>query len=315
MTKKLHNSELNGATPLETPQDVGLVVAEGAAPRRGRKAKLGASTTATSGSTMPDYAAFGIEEAKVAEIEKLRLRFNELGRRSTDQVFECGEVVARLQELAPDQESFVKLAKGVLGLSRRGAENYASVFRNLGRYRDRLVRTAMVASALYDLASAEPDKVEEVLAAREAGQVLSGKQIREMLGKTGASSASPDEGGAAGLRARIAEKTAVGVSALMDNAVALLEAVLVSLVPYREGKRIVVKDVQRPLIYPTRLVREQLEWLTWVAVPAGPGYAEGAIHHFPIVKGDRWAELHATLWKLGDFEGWPAAKQVGPWPR
>lgn len=171
----------------------------------------------------------------------------------------------------------------------------------------------MVASALYVLATAEPEQVEEVLAAREAGRTLTGAQIKAMLGKTSAPSVSPDDGGVAGLKARIAEKTAVGVVSLMDNAAALLEALLVALEPHRQGKRIVVKDAQRPFIHPARLVREQMEWLTWSAVPAPSGFAEGAIHHQPLIRGDRFAQLHQTLADLGGFEDWPAANEVGPW--
>lgn len=315
MAKKIENTELNGAIPVETPDNVKRLMAEPAAPKRSRKAKLkdGAAKLSGDEDVIPDYAALGIAEADIVLYEELRLRFKELGRRSTDHVFLCGEVVAEVQKRAPDQESFSKQAKEVLGLSRRGAENYANVYKQLEPYRARLVGVAMVASALYDLATAEPEQVEEVLAAREAGQKLTVKQIKEMLGKTSGPSVSPDDGGPAGLKARIAEKTVTGVAALMDNAAALLEALLIALEPYRQGKRIVVKDTQRPFIHPARLVQQQLEWLTWVAVPAPEGFAEGAIHHRPVVKGDRYAELHATLEKLGDYEGWPAAAEVGPW--
>ncbi len=314
MAKKIDDTELNGAAPVEAPDNVKNLVAEVVTPKPTRKAKLKAQTAlASEEDVKPDYAALGVEETEVETYEKLRLRFKEFGRRSTAQVFECGEVVAELQELTPDQETFAKRAKGVLNLSRRGAENYANVYRHLQPYRDRLVRVAMIASALYDLATAEPEQIEAVLAAREAGQALTGAQIKEMLGKASGPSVSPDDGGPAGLRARIAEKTSVGVAALMDNAAALLEALLVALEPHRQGKRIVVKETQRSFIHPARMVREQLEWLTWVAVPAPASFAEGAIHHVPVVRGDPFAELHATLYKLGDFDGWPVAAEVGPW--
>lgn len=314
MAKKIDNTELNSATPVETPENVKKLVAEAATPKPAREAKLKAETALASDEDVkPDYAALGIEEEEVETYEELRLRFKDLGRRSTSQVFECGEVVAALQELTPDQETFEKRAKAVLNLSRRGAENYGNVHHHLQPYRKRLVQVAMIASALYDLATAEPEQIEAVLAARESGQELTGKQIKEMLGKASGPSTAPDDGGAAGLRARIAEKTSIGVGSLMDNAASLLEALLVALEPHRQGKRIVVKATQHSFIHPARLVREQLEWLTWLAVPAPASYAEGAIHHAPVVKQDRWAELHATLDRLGDFDGWPAAAEVGPW--
>jgi len=313
MTKKIINSELKDAAPVEAPDSVAQLVKEPATSKRSRKAKLKAGTASPVEASIPDYEALGVAPEKVSQIENLRLRFHELGRKSTEQVFECGEVVVRLQEIAGSQETFTKLAKGVLGLSRRGAENYASVYHHLKPYRERLVRIGMVASALYQLAAAEPEQVERVIAACEAGQMPKGKQMREMLGKSENPSVSPDDGGTAGLKARMAEKTAKGVSELMDNASQLLQLALDARRPYLEGNRIVVKDVQRPFIHLARLVREQLEWLTWVAVPAPAGFAEGVVHHVPIVKGDRWAELHKVLCDLGGYEDWPKAAQVGPW--
>src|SRR5690606_30381238 len=124
----------------------------------------------------------------------------------TSQVFERGEVVHELHKLDPDQKAFAKSAKAVLGLSRTGAENYERVHLNLQPHRARLVKVAMIASGLYNLAGAEPEKVEEVLAARESGVSLTGAQIKAMLGKTRAP-ATPDDGGPDGLRAAVTEKT------------------------------------------------------------------------------------------------------------
>lgn len=314
MAEHVSKTELNEAAPVESPEEVvRAAIDEVAKPKTSRKAKLQVATSLATEDAAPDYAALGVEEAEVEKYEELRLRFKDLGRRSTAQVFECGEVVHELHKLAPDQVVFTKLAKGVLGLSRTGAENYGRVYVRLAAHRARLVHVAMVASALYDLATAEPEQVEEVLAACEAGQKLTGAQIKAMLGKTSAPSISPDDGGIGGLKARIAQKTMVGVATLMDNAAALFEAALIAAEPHRQGKRIVVKDTQRPFIYPARMIRSQLEWLTWIAVPAPQGYREDAIHHTPLTREDRWHELHTTLDRLGSFESWPAAKDVGPW--
>jgi len=298
-----------GATPVPSP-----IADPTPAQKKARARKVPLEPVeAVPADAAPDYAALGVAETDVAKVENLRLEFQELGRRSTTQVFECGRVVAALHELSQDQEHFTRLARGVFKLSRTGAENYRRVHQHLAPYRDRLVRVGMIASGLYDLATAEPEQVEEVLSAREAGQELTGAQIRAIVGKGVAAATSPDDGGVAGLKARIAEKTAAGVAELMDNAAALLEALIVALDPHRRGKRIVVKEVQRPFIHPARLVREQLEWLTWTAVPAPDGFAEGTIHHRPLTRDDRWHKLHGVLADLGGYEDWPAAAEVGPW--
>src|SRR5690606_20500348 len=126
------------------------------------------------------------------EYEALRLGFLQLGRVDTDQVYERGALCARLHELAPDQKDFTRRAKAVLGLSRRGAENYANVYLKLEPFRERLVKVGMIASGLYELATAEPDQVEQVLAASEAGEVLTLADIKQRLGRQ-APVATPDD--------------------------------------------------------------------------------------------------------------------------
>jgi len=312
MAKTISNNELKGAV-LATPEELKFLGDAIDRARKGVKAASEKKVDPASAAGSPDYAALGLDEEQARVAEQLRLESLELGRKSTDTVFEWGRLAAGLHEIANDQVHFGKLTKEVFGLSRRGAENYAAVYRHLQPFRERIVRAGIVASSLYDLASAEPKQIEEVLAAREAGRKLTGAQIKEMLGKTKAASTSPEDGGPAGLRARIAEKTATALPELMANALALLEMVLASLEPHRRGKTVVVKDIQRPLIHPARMVQQQLEWLTWVAVPAPKGFHPHAIHHRPIVKGDRWDELHATLFRLGSVEQWPRAAEVGAW--
>ncbi len=303
-----------GIVSVEEQANIASASASTSKPQRGSKVKTKPARAAKPESQSPDYAALGIAEADIPRVESLRLRFCDLGRRSTEQVFECGAVVAALHELTPDQETFERLAKPVFGLSRKGAENYGRVHRNLQPFRERLVAGGVVATVLYHLAGAEPEKVEEALVLHESGEKLTVSKVKAILELAGEpSGVKPDDGGAAGLRARIAEKTAMGVSLVMDNAAALLEQLQVALEPHRQGKRIVVKEAQRPFIHPARLLREQIETLTWLALPAGHGYADTVVHVKPLSREDRWYALWQTLEELGGYESWPVAAEVGPW--
>lgn len=188
------------------------------------------------------------------------------------------------------------------------------VHRNLQPFRERLVAGGVVATVLYHLAGAGPEKVEEALVLHENGEKLTVSKVKAILDLAGEpSGANPDDGGAAGLRARIAEKTAIGVALVMDNAAALLEQLQVALEPHRQGKRIVVKEAQRRFIHPARLLREQIETLTWLALPAGGSYADTVVHVKPLSRDDRWYALWQTLEELGGYESWPVAAEVGPW--
>lgn len=110
-------------------------------------------------------------------------------------------MVAALHELTPDQETFERLAKPVFGLSRKEAENYSCVHRNLQPFRERMVAAGVVATALYHLAGAGPEKVEEALVLHESGEKLTVAKVKVILELARElSGAKPDDGGAVGLR-------------------------------------------------------------------------------------------------------------------
>jgi hypothetical protein len=115
---------------------------------KGKAAKAG-SDAAPSQEKVPDYASLGVPPEMIDQCEALRIRSNEIGRRSTAQVFEYGELVATLHGIADDQEAFEGLVKPILGLTRNGAENYFRVHRNLQDFRDRLVARSIAATVLY----------------------------------------------------------------------------------------------------------------------------------------------------------------------
>lgn len=279
---------------------------------KGKAAKAG-SDAALSQEKVPDYASLGVPPEMIDQCEALRIRSNEIGRRSTAQVFEYGELVATLHGIADDQETFEGLVKPILGLTRNGAENYFRVHRNLQDFRDRLVARSIAATVLYHMASSEPEKVEEALAICEAGEKLTVNRAKEILGiEDGGKAAKPEDGGAAGLRARIAEKSALGIDRLMAEGTALLETIQAILERERQGERIVVSNIQRGIVFDARLVRELIETLTWLA-EAAEEYREGTVHVKPLTREDKWHALWQTLEDLGGFESWPSANKVSAW--
>jgi hypothetical protein len=312
MAKKINETELNDAIPVEASENISKLMAEPAAPKRSRKAKMkdGAAKLAEE-ELLPDYEALGIPETEVALYEALRLRFKELGRRSTAQVFECGQVVAELQKLAPDQETFAKASKRVLGLSRRGAENYANVFNRLADMRERLVAVGMKASALYELATAEPEQVEAVLGAFEAGRELTVAQVKVMLGKTSGPSASPDDGGPDGLRAATAAKTAFATKLLMDTLYQMLRDAHVALEEHHQGRKVAKGKAEAALVYPARLANGLVQSLVFSAQIHSEKFP-GTIQVRPVAK-NRWWQLYLVLDQMGSTEGWPVVEKVGDW--
>jgi hypothetical protein len=284
---------------------------------RARKAQLNADaeiapTAPALAEAAPDYAALGLDGEKARQAESLRLESLELGRKSTAGVFEWGRIAAALHDLADDQDHFARLAKGLFRLSRTGAENYARVHRNLGRYRERLVRVGMIASGLYDLATAEPEQIEEVLTAREAGQDLTGAQIKAMVGKGGAPVASADDGGPEGLKAAVAEKTAFASRLLSDTLYQMARDIHVALEPHHAGGQVAKGKAEASLVHPARLAGGLIESLVFSAqVPADVARA-GIVQVLPLAK-NRWSRLRALLYQMGSGETWPKAEETGTW--
>lgn len=79
MAKHTSSNDLAGATPVPVSDSV-AVAAQIKGSARARK-------TPDAG---PDYAALGVPDALVKEMERLRRAFVDLGRRSTGQVFDWG---------------------------------------------------------------------------------------------------------------------------------------------------------------------------------------------------------------------------------
>lgn len=310
MAKHTPVIELADATPLPATFD----------PTRGDKsvrvAIVPPSIVASGAGEAPDYSGLGIPAEAVPALEAARVRLAVLGRLETSHVYEYGAVIHGVREAAPDQATFAKWAKKVLNLSRRGAENYIAVHRVLSPYRSRVENLRMKPSTLYLMASARPERIEDLLAQREAGRTLAVKDVRAILrgsDETETENRAVSRGGVAGLRAQIAEKTACGAAAMMDTAVDVLKAIHVALEPHRQGKRVPKDATMRPLIHPARLIREQLESLIWLAQPAGQGYQDGIVHVKPLSRDDEWYRLWKMLQDLGGYESWPQAADIGSW--
>lgn len=287
-------------------------MAEVATPKPSRKAKLSSEAAATTDNVVPDYAALGVAEQDVPKYEKLRLRFANLGRLETSQVFERGEVVHELHKLDPDQKAFAKSAKAVLGLSRRGAENYEQVHRNLKDHRARLVKLGLAASSLYVLATAEDNKVEAVVALAESGKALSVTEVKAMVGIEGKAPASPDDGGAEGLRAAVAVKTAYATSGLFETLLNMLRELHIALEPHHEGSDVNKSKLQDAIMHDARLAGGLLRSLVYAGQVAGAPYPAGVVHLMPV--GDsRWVKVYGVLYSLGHDGSWPKAGKLGPW--
>jgi hypothetical protein len=99
MAKHTSSNELDGAAPVPSPITSPELVAEQA---RARKAQPNAGAVIASAETPPDYAVLGLNGEKARQAETLRRESLELGRKSTDSVFEWGRIVGSLHAISDD---------------------------------------------------------------------------------------------------------------------------------------------------------------------------------------------------------------------
>lgn len=305
--------EVGAEAPMDAEPDPAVAaMAEVATPKPSRKAKLKATTAVDRADGPPDYEALGASAEAAVALEKLRLAFGELGRRSTQHVFECGAVMEAVHELAPDQKIFAKWAKTIFGMSRTGAENIARVHRNLKDHRARLVKLGLAASSLYVLATAEDDKVEAVVALAETGKALSVTEVKAMVGIEGKAPALPDDGGAEGLRAAVAVKTAHATSGLFETLFDMLHELHIALEPHHEGGDINKGQAIDAVMHDARLAGGLIESLVYAAQVPGKPFPAGVIHVMPVEE-NRWSTLRRTLYDMGSTQSWPKDGKSGAW--
>jgi hypothetical protein len=98
-------------------------------------------------------------QARLAEIVE---RVVSLHRKSTGQVFELGECLAEAKSVQPEKR-FGRWLKEHCGYTVRSAWNFISVHERLADHRERLEKHAVATTiALFELAKAEPDQIEDV---------------------------------------------------------------------------------------------------------------------------------------------------------
>lgn len=271
------------------------------------------SPSAKSGNLQFDYDEFDIPAEDREVLEDVRSFFVSVGRKRTDEIFDCGEALAKVETRLPGQKAFDTWTRQACGITRRGAANYIGVYRNLSNFRERFVSQSVPGSAMYKLISADESVIETVLASYERGKPLNVQDISRMLSSGGDPALDEgDLGGRDGLRRLIARKTAVGVTDVMVIAVDIMTIVLAALERHRDGKRIVKEALSKELVGPARILRQQIKWLTWIGTVVGP-IEKGDVYLLPSSQDDRWYRFGQLLYQMGGIESWPKAPKIVDW--
>ncbi|WP_155737536.1 hypothetical protein [Agrobacterium tumefaciens] len=137
-----------------------------------------------------DYDALNIGAQSKEALEATAAGILALGRRSTEQAFELGDLLEHASELV-EPGTFEKWVSQRCDISSKTARNYRSLARNLARYRTRAVELAVSPTVLFHLASAPDEKVEAALAFAEENDGIRVSEVKALLAD-GSEAASKD---------------------------------------------------------------------------------------------------------------------------
>ena len=117
-------------------------------------------------------------EARLSELVK---QIVSLHRKSTGQVFELGECLVEAKSVQPIKR-YGRWLKENCGYSVRSAWSFISVHERLADHRERLEQHAVGTTALFELAKAETDQIEDVIKQFDEGKCLKPSEIKAIIG-------------------------------------------------------------------------------------------------------------------------------------
>ena len=268
-----------------------------------------AIVASTAGAKMATPDIDAVVQEKLTEVEKLILS---LGRRTTEQVFELGELYAMALAMLSSAQ-FEKWVKLRCGVSPRSAHNHIAVRNHLQEWRDHLVDLSAGATVLFQLATAQPEQIAAAIELGEEKGRLTVADVKEILaeGKEDKGKAAENDaffaGGLAGLKGLIALKARDGVKLFPAHVEAICEPIRVAL-----GKKRVIKEqLYKEVLDGARLAREELESLALFVNPELDPRLSHRPARFP--KGSHWEHVSEVLFKLGGIDAWPKSAGVRGW--
>lgn len=222
-------------------------------------------------------------------------------RKNTDGAYLLGEQLARVKAVLPEK-TFGKWVKLRCAYTPRQARYYIAIYEHLQPYRERLVAAGVLPTVMFVLSSAEPDKIEAVLAVFERGERLTVGQVKiKVKPQTDASEQKPAEtGGAAGLRRAVEARVKVDLSVFDKLAKKSLKAVELMCADIRKGKHVaktklaaaVETDCQKAGIL-----------LSGVISPRGSNAPLSA----------EWEKARQIIARLGDSPRYPGREEFADW--
>ncbi|MEF2074194.1 hypothetical protein [Consotaella aegiceratis] len=270
---------------------------------RGRKRKADATQEAID----------KLNEQERRRLDTLLDRVHQLGRKTTEQVFEFGAYLEEAAELLPEKalEGWVKRK---CEISTRHARNLRAVHRELSGRQDECIDYNIPPSVLFKIAAADAETIDTVITVFKDGRRLKVREVAEMVagdsGADGEPLAPERRGGAKGLKALAAAKAARQQKSF-EAGLQLIRVTFEEALEAAGKKRLSKKDLWTALELPARLCHREL---TELLCEIDPETLRGtATHSHRDLPDSPWTELHGLLGKLGNREHWPESSELKAW--
>ncbi|WP_417423056.1 hypothetical protein [Hoeflea sp.] len=259
-------------------------------------------------------AGTDLTQAELIELAEVREGLFSLGRRKTGEAIALGGYLVRAKAILPEK-ALGKWVKEACGFTPRTARNYIGVAEHLAPHRDRLEAVGVAPTVLFALVGAKDDAIDRVLSALEAGERLTVKQVKAMVGivptpKPKADNAL-DLGGLAGLRRAAEMKTKADMAEFYGMARSILQAVQKALEPLEKNRGVKKGALCDAVVLDCRHAHDLLNS---IAAPMEADYAEHMNWrpaHLP--EGSAWRRVQALLRRMGGVDSWPDRTKLVPW--
>lgn len=245
---------------------------------------------------------------QAVELAEIREGLATLGRRNTDAAFALGGFIMRAKHLLP-QKALGKWVKEACGFEPRTARHYMAVFEQLAAWRERLEAAGVAPTIMFALVGANDDAIDEVLSAIEAGEHVTVKQVKSLLGispkpKKVATNVL-DIGGLVGLRRAAELKLEHDMKSFDVFAKHILTKVELAMKPLEKGKRVVISTLVDSIEVDSRHASDLVNAVI-APLTVNTSDVRRPLYSAAVEAGTSWAKVQNVLSRMGSATSWPA---------
>ncbi|MGW9232710.1 hypothetical protein ACWGPT_17770 [Pseudorhizobium sp. NPDC055634] len=233
-------------------------------------------------------------------------------RRTASEAFEVGYQFSRAKGVLPEK-MLGRWISATCGYTPRQGRNYIAIHEHLAEYRERLEAAVVIPTVMFVLASAEPEKIEEVLRVIEGGERLTVTQVKQRVkgDKVPTQEKQPDVGGMAGLRRAAEAKLKADIALFGHLTKQALKEVEAAAEKISKGKNVAKNGLAAKIEVDCRQAHDLL---ASAIAPMHSGFNErGNLRPGEVEGSAAWRKAQRLLYRLGDSPRWPGRTEFPAW--